>query len=186
MGTLPLAPTCAHNWGRFGMRAREGVKRPDLCLDRDSVGCVSLGRASSCWSDLVLTACWRSVCGATRLPPKALLPHPALVGAAVRRPPRTERSIAVSSASASLSAALSRLSQRTDVSAPRHTPDESEDSTGLGGGIAWAWDPKLCDELVAVTRETVFGATAASSRSLTSNRHACLGSLGAACAALTQ
>ena len=34
-------------------------------------------------------------------------------------------------------------------------PALSTDNRGLGGGIAWAWDPTLCDSLLPLFRETL-------------------------------
>jgi len=34
-------------------------------------------------------------------------------------------------------------------------PESSDDETGLGGGITWAWDPKLCALLLSNFRETI-------------------------------
>jgi len=38
-----------------------------------------------------------------------------------------------------------------------HMPENVSDTTGLGGGITWAWDPKLCDQLAPRFREDIFG-----------------------------
>ena len=39
----------------------------------------------------------------------------------------------------------------------RHQPLAAEDITGLGGGIAYAWDPALCDTITEYVKEKVLG-----------------------------
>ena len=39
----------------------------------------------------------------------------------------------------------------------RHQPLAAEDTTGLGGGIAYAWDPTLCDTITEYVKEKVLG-----------------------------
>ena len=36
-------------------------------------------------------------------------------------------------------------------------PESSTDTRGLGGGITWAWNPRLCDDLKPRFREDIFG-----------------------------
>ena len=36
-------------------------------------------------------------------------------------------------------------------------PENSDDTTGLGGGITYAWDPELCDKLMPLFREDIVG-----------------------------
>jgi len=35
-------------------------------------------------------------------------------------------------------------------------PEDAMDQSGLGGGIAWAWDPKTCDSLLSLFKESLF------------------------------
>lgn len=37
-----------------------------------------------------------------------------------------------------------------------HMPESDEDMAGLGGGIAYAWDPTLCDNIMPKFRESLF------------------------------
>ena len=35
-------------------------------------------------------------------------------------------------------------------------PEDSDDTTGLGGGITWQWDPRLCDSILDQFSEDFF------------------------------
>ena len=37
-----------------------------------------------------------------------------------------------------------------------HTPADVHDTYGLGGGIAFAWDPQLCEQILPLFREDIF------------------------------
>ena len=64
--------------------------------------------------------------------------------------------IAASVNSARLNGSVLDIDPRRMLGRIWHLPSDSSDTLGLGGGIAYAWDPLLCDRIQPLFREDIF------------------------------